>query len=111
MRKLKENWFNDLKVGDKVIINKRIGNSYYYPFSFVDDMSKKAGKTYTISHIDEDGGYCFEDYEFHNGDCRSYKLQEIGYTWHSSMFTPVDDRFYEDFLTLQINISEIKITL
>lgn len=112
MRKLKENWFNDLKVGDEVIINEKVGKSGDYPFCFVEDMHKNAGNTYTIKNIIDNITYSYEQYKFYNGDRRKYYLHGLDFNWHSSMFTPIDDRFYEgDSLTLKISISEIRITL
>lgn len=112
MRKLKENWFNDLKVGDEVIINERIGDTYAYPYGFVDEMDELSGSIFSITEIYTNfNGDCL-DLEFSNGDTSDYCLSNGRFSWHSSMFSPVDSRFYEDdSSTLEISIPEIKITL
>lgn len=78
------------KVGDKVTIKRtRNGSSGDYRFSFTDEMvSTHGGKRYTIesvckadslsdSHISDDG--------------YRYSLEEVGFTWASSMFEDEDD--------------------
>lgn len=71
-------------VGDEVTIAERKGDECDYPFSFIDNMNKSAGKTFivkkvtpvTISH----------DYKYYNGDNYKYFLEGSMYSWHSSMF-------------------------
>lgn len=114
MEKLKEGWYKDLKVGDEVIINERIGKSQDYPFSFVDEMANLHGEIFKIDNIREKDLNYEDDREFYNGDDSNYSLggKASQYNWSSSMFTPVDDRFYEnDSPNIKINIPKIKIVL
>ena len=78
------------KVGDKVIIKKRIKGKYDYPCNFVDEMSILAGEEYVIEDIlmiTYDISTC----SAYNGDPHQYILKTSGFMWHSSMFEKVSD--------------------
>lgn len=99
------NFIENLKVGDKVIIEQRRGYSGNYPYSFADGMIHYSGKEMTIGHI---GQMSSSDYLFSNYSDKCFFLQEDGgaFTWHSSMFemgdiTPIK----------RINLSDIPINL
>lgn len=80
------------KVGDKVRIVKRVGDSRNYPFSFIDSMAAKAGNIYEIESIEPvKNGDCKI-----NGDFSLYHLKgdACAYDWHSSMFEPVEPKLY-----------------
>ena len=76
------------KVGDKVRILEREKAPHDYPFAFVDDMLKYAGKIITIKKIEFNDIY---DKDKYNGDFHRYALDEPDkWCWHSSMFEKVD---------------------
>lgn len=77
------------KVGDKVRIKKRIGSAGDYPNSFTDSMTERAGEVFTIENISA-SPYLSHKSRKYPGDCYDYYLKDIGYTWASSMFEPVD---------------------
>lgn len=83
-------WYDDLRVGDTVIIEDKGGCDFDYPYSFSDEMKAFNGKSYMISRIHEkftslDTYMCAK---FFNGDFKMYTLEDTGYYWHSSMFSP-----------------------
>lgn len=79
-------FIDNLKIGDKVVIEDRRGNPEYYPFSFVDPMLKYSGKEMTINGIGTLGSCC--ECQFYNGSdkCFYFLEDDNKYTWHSSMF-------------------------
>lgn len=98
-------FIENLKMGDKVIIEQRRGYSGNYPYSFSDGMIHYAGKEMTIAGI---GRHPFGACLFSNYSDKCFYLDEDGneFTWHSSMFemskiTPVK----------RINLSDIPINL
>ena len=75
------------KVGDKVRIKKRVGESDDYPFCFIDCMADLAGQVYTITKIQESE----YPHPLMKEDPHLYALDEPNdCSWHSSMFEPVD---------------------
>ena len=99
------NFIENLKVGDKVIIEQRRGSYINYPYSFTDEMIRYSGKEMTITGV---GQYSYSGNLFSNYSDKCFYLEEDGnaFTWHSSMFemgdiTPIK----------RINLSDIPINL
>lgn len=84
------------KVGDKVIILKRIGNGSDYPFSYSSYMDDYAGKTATIIEIKDVSAKEIMHKRYYNGDDHIYKLDNNDYSWHSSMFEIIDEAIYDE---------------
>lgn len=89
------------KVGDKVRIKEREGNSSGYPFTFLDCMNELAG---TICKIKEIKSIAVESFlnpqsKYINDDYHIYTIMPIDssdrrdfvWAWHSSMFEPVEE--------------------
>lgn len=93
MRQLKDNWFKDLKIGDEVIINERKGLDSHYLFYFTDDMTKYTGRIFRIRTIKKGEAPFFKS-PYHNGDGNAYRLENSACVYSSSIFSPMDDRFY-----------------
>lgn len=98
-------FIENLKVGDKVIIEQRRGSSSNYPYSFADEMTCYSGKEMTIASTSQ---WPYEGDLFSNYSDKCFYLLEDNckFTWHSSMFemgdvTPIK----------RINLSDIPINL
>lgn len=78
------------KVGDKVTIKKtRKDPSGNYRFSFTDEMvTKHGGKSYTIESVRKADDFTASPIP---DDGYRYALEEVGFTWASSMFEDEDD--------------------
>lgn len=78
------------KVGDKVTIKRtRKGSSSDYRYSFADEMVKShGGKEYTIISVRK-ADACSDSPVPDDG--YRYTLEEVGFTWASSMFEDKDD--------------------
>lgn len=98
-------FIENLKVGDKVIIEQRRGSSENYPYSFADGMTCYSGKEMTITGISQ---YSYGGNLFSNYSDKCFYLEEDGneFTWHSSMFEMGDTTPVK-----RINLSDIPINL
>lgn len=78
------------KVGDKVTIKRtRNGSSSDYRFSFTNEMvSAHGGKSYTIESVRK-ADSCSDSPVSDDG--YRYTLEEVGFTWASSMFEEPSD--------------------
>ena len=78
------------KVGDKVTIKRtREGCSSDYRFSFTDVMVRECGgECYTIKSVSKADDFSSSRVP---DDGHSYSLEEVGFTWASSMFEDEDD--------------------
>ena len=75
------------KIGDKVKIKKREGQSFDYPFGFTDMMCSQEGKTGEITAIEiSPAPSDMELIKYYNGDPHIYKINGECWLWHSSMF-------------------------
>jgi len=98
-------FIENLKVGDKVIIEQRRGSSSNYPYSFTDEMISYSGKEMTIADI---GKWPYDGNLFSNYSDKCFYLLEDNqkFTWHSSMFEMGDIAPVK-----RINLSDIPINL
>lgn len=78
------------KVGDKVTIKRtRNGSSSDYRFSFTDVMVRECGgECYTIKSVCKADSFSSSRVP---DDGYSYSLEEVGFTWASSMFEESSD--------------------
>lgn len=78
------------KVGDKVTIKRtRNGSSSDYRFSFTDVMVRECGgESYTIKSVCKADSFSSSRVP---DDGYSYSLEDVGFTWASSMFEEPSD--------------------
>lgn len=82
------------KIGDRVRIIEREGTADKYPLSYVNKMNNEfAGRIVTIDNIVKNEASYYKACLMYNGDDNGYRIKEDNYkySWHSSMFEPVQN--------------------
>lgn len=103
-------FISSLAIGSKVVIDKRIGLSTDYPFSFSDPMTRYSSREVTIRTMRT--SHSGSGRRQYNGVDIQFTIEEDGgsYYWHSSMFVLPDTIKAVDIInlsTIHIDISKL----
>jgi hypothetical protein len=84
------------KIGDLVVIKKRIGSDWDYPLVYIDEMLQFHGNIARIIGIKENlMSSRYKELLYYNGDRNIYYLDidNKAFMWSSSMFESYNPRF------------------